>query len=977
MEEKIREGGAPATNASTTTSSITASTKTPEVVAVEQAPRRRAGAPKRKANSLNTSGLSSTPSKRLAKEKLFVPLPPIHNGPCTRARQTPNKLAAAAAAAAASAATTAIPEKLTEDVPLAPSSAAGEVVAPAEESNAPNESWQALEPLLDAELEAVKSRDANAHVIPTHAAWFSWNKIHPLEERAMASFFNGKSEKRTPDIYMEIRNWIMKKFHTDPKTHVELKDLSDLSVGELDARQEVLEFLDHWGLINFHPFPPTDSVMANAEADGAVKTASLIEKLYRFETVQFCPPVGPRTDLSTPSMPPRFFPESAIADDLVTPEGPAVEYHCNSCSADCSRKRYHCQKQADFDLCPDCYNNGKFDSGMSTADFILMEPAEAPGVSGGSWTDQETLLLLEALELYGENWNEIAEHVATKTKAQCILHFVQMPIEDTFLEGKDELDASVQGNNDPGLTNNDSSALKDDHEATESKSAANEEQPISSPVDTLKPKDEENKDIANEDKPFSSSAYVPKPKDASDVKVSVEASANCAINALKEAFQAVGSVLGPEGSLSFAEAGNPVMALVAFLAGLVEPDVAVASARGSLKAISEESPGIQMATRHCFLLEDPIEDKKEPPVPECTPTETVDVEAQKDQNQKEEQQIKENSMPAQEGVDASKECINKKIEDAVPKEENVVSSGTSARKSLAANESGDGGTQEVVAPTTQEEVTSSAKEVEPCTEGEEGLEPSNAKESSDLTLPGQDVSNTVTGSDHKALPTEVSPNLVNESGGAVSEGITQGKEVGKVAEMELDSVTAEEKEPQQPVSNNSMVETGAKTEVVEGQAEKNSNLAESKDDHNIDKIKRAAITALSAAVVKAKILANQEEDQIRQLAMLLVEKQVREQMDRSRQRLYHERAQIIAARLGLPASSSRPIPPSLPNNKIAMGYANSMPRPLPSMTSSKPPIRRTMVTSAPLLSGSSVPSTVTGNLRSPPNQDKVSSVGTN
>ncbi|KAJ6671354.1 SWI/SNF COMPLEX-RELATED [Salix viminalis] len=43
---------------------------------------------------------------------------------------------------------------------------------------------------------------------------------------------------------------------------------------------------------------------------------------------------------------------------------------------------------------------------------------------------------------------------------------------------------------------------------------------------------------------------------------------------------------------------------------------------------------------------------------------------------------------------------------------------------------------------------------------------------------------------------------------------------------------------------------------------------------------------------------------------------VREQLDRSRQRLYQERAQIIASRLGLPPSS-RAVPPSLPANRIA------------------------------------------------------------
>lgn len=48
----------------------------------------------------------------------------------------------------------------------------------------------------------------------------------------------------------------------------------------------------------------------------------------------------------------------------------------------------------------------------------------------------------------------------------------------------------------------------------------------------------------------------------------------------------------------------------------------------------------------------------------------------------------------------------------------------------------------------------------------------------------------------------------------------------------------------------------------------------SKKEEKIDKLKRAAVTTLAAAAVKAKVLANQEEDQIRQLAMILIEKQV-------------------------------------------------------------------------------------------------------
>lgn len=50
------------------------------------------------------------------------------------------------------------------------------------------------------------------------------------------------------------------------------------------------------------------------------------------------------------------------------------------------------------------------------------------------WTEQETLLLLEALELYKDDWNKVCEHVGSRTQDECILHFLRLPIEDPYLE---------------------------------------------------------------------------------------------------------------------------------------------------------------------------------------------------------------------------------------------------------------------------------------------------------------------------------------------------------------------------------------------------------------------------------------------------------------------------------------------------------------------------------------------------------------
>ncbi|KAL0384103.1 UNVERIFIED_CONTAM: SWI/SNF complex subunit SWI3D [Sesamum radiatum] len=581
--------------------------------------RRRGGGQKRKSTSINSGGGSSTPqtlsSKRQAREKpSAVAFPPIHmNGPCTRARVQPYNS-----------------NSFSEVAPVKTEAETREAAAKAEEMSRISENWEALEAKIEAEYEAIRSRDANVHVVPIHAGWFSWTKIHPLEERMLPSFFNGKSESRTPEIYMEIRNWIMKKFHLNPNAQIELKHLSELTVGELDARQEVMEFLDYWGLINYHPFPHHDPaamiVAADDNKDEAGKMESLAEKLFQFETVQSWTPAVPKMNMAMPSVSSGFFPESVVADELVKSEGPSVEYHCNSCSADCSRKRYHCQKQADFDLCADCFNNGKFGSDMSPSDFILMEPAEAGGASGGNWTDQETLLLLEAIELFRDNWSEIAEHVATKTKAQCILHFVQMPIEDAFLNRDDENNDAPKENGVPVSTSTESSAPKADRGGDSALKDV--------------PEKAESQGVSTDNQESSCPMEISKPDDVNESNKSLEDGENFALKALKEAFEAVGSSL-PGERLSFAEAGNPVMTLAAFLVRLVEPNMATASVRSLLKSLSGNCSSEQLAARHCFPLEDPPDDKKNLAATEGAATEIIEHEAQKDEDESAEKQQEE------------------------------------------------------------------------------------------------------------------------------------------------------------------------------------------------------------------------------------------------------------------------------------------------------------------------------------------------
>lgn len=112
-------------------------------------------------------------------------------------------------------------------------------------------------------------------------------------------------------------------------------------------------------------------------------------------------------------------------------------YECAVTGVDCTRVRYQSLKDPEFCISPACYLSGRFPSTMFSGDFVRIDDAAFKHSSAASdadgWSNQETLLLLEAIEMYDDDWVAVADHVQTKTKDQCILHFLQLPIEDPYL----------------------------------------------------------------------------------------------------------------------------------------------------------------------------------------------------------------------------------------------------------------------------------------------------------------------------------------------------------------------------------------------------------------------------------------------------------------------------------------------------------------------------------------------------------------
>ncbi|CAJ1971908.1 unnamed protein product [Sphenostylis stenocarpa] len=361
-------------------------------------------------------------------------------------------------------------------------------------------------------------------VVPMHSDWFSPASVHRLERQAVPHFFSGKSPDHTPEKYMECRNYIVARYMEDPGTKITVPSCQMLSVGVgNEDLTRIVRFLDQWGIINYCAQGPSHQYLNSEtylkeDTSGALCVPSValrsIDSLIEFDK----PKCKFKADEIYSS---RTMHNSDISDLDDTIREHLTENHCHYCSRSLPVVYYQSQKEVDTLLCTDCFHDGRFVTGHSSIDFIRVDSTTDYGdPDGDSWTDQETLLLLEAVEIYNENWNEIAEHVGTKTKAQCILHFLRLPVEDGKLENINVSSLSLSSN----LKNQEGNRRLHCHSNGDS----------AGPVHT------------NQDS---------------------------------------------DGRLPFANSGNPVMALVAFLASAVGPRVAATCAHAALASLSENNSG--------------------------------------------------------------------------------------------------------------------------------------------------------------------------------------------------------------------------------------------------------------------------------------------------------------------------------------------------------------------------------------------------
>ncbi|KAK3391029.1 SWI/SNF complex protein-like protein [Podospora didyma] len=317
-------------------------------------------------------------------------------------------------------------------------------------------------------------------VLPSYSTWFDMNTVHNIERKALPEFFNNRNRSKTPSVYKDYRDFMINAYRLNPIEYLTVTACRRNLAGDVCAIMRVHAFLEQWGLINYQvdadqrpshvgpPFtghfkiicdtprglqpwqPAADPAIAEGkpsrDTDAKASTTPAPKSELNLEVGRNIYEANAKNIKLSKS-------ESKTNGETPTTNGvsgaedltktPIVKVNCVNCGVDCTRVYYHSPQsdpnsKAKYDLCPSCYLEGRLPQNQITSHYTRMENPTYSAIldRDAPWSDAETLRLLEALERYDEDWGEIAEFVGTRTREECVLQFLQLDIEDKYLESE-------------------------------------------------------------------------------------------------------------------------------------------------------------------------------------------------------------------------------------------------------------------------------------------------------------------------------------------------------------------------------------------------------------------------------------------------------------------------------------------------------------------------------------------------------------
>lgn len=315
-------------------------------------------------------------------------------------------------------------------------------------------------------------------IIPSFAKWFDINEIHEIEKKSLPDFFSPQSNTRykNPSIYKTVRNFIVNTYRLNPIEYLSITAIRRNIAMDVASLMRIYGFLAKWGLINYQIDPKTKSFSMGPQFTGhfqitldkptgfALQAAESAITVKEDDEVELnenmdldstgIKVVSLNNNSNEPSFKRQKISNSVtpnvklnlqlrknvydsvddvfILQDSNSNNSKQVKrIYCSITGNDITETKYHNLKNKS-NISLECFENSQFEDYFKSSDFIKLEKTNLNN-EFKPWTNNEILLLLEGIEMFGDDWNLIAGHVGSRAKDQCIIKFIQLPIEDTYL----------------------------------------------------------------------------------------------------------------------------------------------------------------------------------------------------------------------------------------------------------------------------------------------------------------------------------------------------------------------------------------------------------------------------------------------------------------------------------------------------------------------------------------------------------------
>ncbi|EGE77899.2 transcriptional adapter 2-alpha [Blastomyces dermatitidis ATCC 18188] len=340
---------------------------------------------------------------------------------------------------------------------------------------------------LEASARSHLVAQTHAIILPSYTSWFDMNTIHTVEKKALPEFFNSRNRSKTPAIYKDYRDFMINTYRLNPVEYLTVTACRRNLAGDVCAIMRVHSFLEHWGLINYQVDPQTRPSNIGPPMTGHFRvTADTPRGLQPFQpapnAIVTPGKPHPSTERAASATPiPKGDLNLEIRRNIYDERGKALHQLRTRRSRQMAKpqpqtalaailqsRQWKLQRRNQrrsstailvvstahgYDsimqnllpcrLIPMPPIPSRLPSSHHASDFVKLEDSPYTTIPDrdAPWSNSELLLLLEGLENFDDNWRQIARHVGTRTSEECVMKFLQLEIEDKYLE--DTQDSSL------------------------------------------------------------------------------------------------------------------------------------------------------------------------------------------------------------------------------------------------------------------------------------------------------------------------------------------------------------------------------------------------------------------------------------------------------------------------------------------------------------------------------------------------------